>query len=276
MTDYAQFLREQASLKTLLAHDRLSFTELIDAALSTRSELADRILDDLIAAARRSGRDEALEAAEVLAHWDRRAEADSQGMALFAFWHHHWVHQTLTKLTAANPMAAPGAHEVGPALLGSALFYAAAWDPQDPLNTPNGLFSPLIAVQALETAANQLRSMGLPLNVAWGEVARFRRDVIDLPASGGSGDLGISLAYDFIPGEDGRLQAAAGASYMAAVEFAHPVRALVVMPYGNASQTGSPHVADQLPLAAKKELRPALRMRAEIEANLEARTVFDR
>jgi acyl-homoserine-lactone acylase len=41
--------------------------------------------------------------------------------------------------------------------------------------------------------------------------------------------------------------------------------------YGNASQPGSPHVGDQLVLAAKGELRPVWRTREEIEANLELR-----
>jgi acyl-homoserine-lactone acylase len=41
--------------------------------------------------------------------------------------------------------------------------------------------------------------------------------------------------------------------------------------YGNASQPRSPHVGDQVDLAAKGELRPVWRARQEIEANLELR-----
>ena len=37
---------------------------------------------------------------------------------------------------------------------------------------------------------------------------------------------------------------------------------------------GSPHNGDQLKLAARKELRPVWRTRAEIEAHLESRTVL--
>jgi acyl-homoserine-lactone acylase len=43
------------------------------------------------------------------------------------------------------------------------------------------------------------------------------------------------------------------------------------MTYGNATQPGSPHLGDQLVLAAKGEMRTAWRSRKEIEANLEAR-----
>ena len=48
--------------------------------------LADRILDDPIAAARASGSTLAREAAAVLAAWDRTTDTDSRGGVLFALW----------------------------------------------------------------------------------------------------------------------------------------------------------------------------------------------
>lgn len=45
----------------------------------------------------------------------------------------------------------------------------------------------------------------------------------------------------------------------------------VLLSYGNASQPGSPHDGDQLPLLSEQRLRPAWRTRAEVEANLELR-----
>jgi acyl-homoserine-lactone acylase len=65
-----------------------------------------------------------------------------------------------------------------------------------------------------------------------------------------------------------------GDSYVAVIEFANPVRAMVLNGYGNASQPGSPHRADQLDLFAHKQLRPVWRGRAEIEAHLETREVI--
>jgi acyl-homoserine-lactone acylase len=65
-----------------------------------------------------------------------------------------------------------------------------------------------------------------------------------------------------------------GDSYIAAVEFTVPVQAKSLVTYGNASQPDSPHVGDQLALAARGELRPVWRTREEIEANLEAREVI--
>jgi acyl-homoserine-lactone acylase len=49
-------------------------------------------------------------------------------------------------------------------------------------------------------------------------------------------------------------------------------RAQTLLSYGNATRPGSPHVRDQLPLLARREMRPVWRTRAEVEANLEERT----
>jgi acyl-homoserine-lactone acylase len=49
---------------------------------------------------------------------------------------------------------------------------------------------------------------------------------------------------------------------------------MVLTTYGNATQSGSPHNGDQLALLSRKEMRPAWRTRAEIEAHLEAVTAI--
>ena len=66
-----------------------------------------------------------------------------------------------------------------------------------------------------------------------------------------------------------------GDSWIAAVDFGETANARVLLSYGNASQLGSPHHGDQLPLLMKGELRPAWRIRSEIEANLESREVVE-
>ena len=50
--------------------------------------MADRLLDDLFAAIDEYGGDVAMEAKAVLMNWDRQANADSRGMALFYNWAH--------------------------------------------------------------------------------------------------------------------------------------------------------------------------------------------
>ena len=57
----------------------------------------------------------------------------------------------------------------------------------------------------------------------------------------------------------------------AVIEFGQPVRAKVLLSYGNSSQPGSAHYGDQVELFARQEMRDAWRDRKTVEAHLEAR-----
>ena len=76
-------------------------------------------------------------------------------------------------------------------------------------------------------------------------------------------------------GADGLFEVRGGDSFVAVVEFSEPVRARVLLGYGNASQPDSPHRGDQLELMARRELRPVWRSRAEVEAHLERREMVE-
>ena len=234
--------RAQRSARMLDEDESISFDEMIQYKHSTRMELADRILDDLIPAARRRG-GLARSAAEVLDSWDREADADSRGAVLFQAW----------------------TREVG---LGPETFET-PWDEEHPRTTPDGLADPRGAVAALETAARQVEEAYGALDVPWGDVYRLRYADKDLPANGGPGALGVFRVLGFAPDGD-TYRATSGETYVAAIEFSDPVRARVLLSYGNASQPHSPHRGDQLELFANKELRQAWRTRAEIESNLES------
>jgi acyl-homoserine-lactone acylase len=240
-------LRSQRSVRMLMEKSKISFEEMIADKFSSRMELADRILDDLIPAARRVGGELASQAADVLEAWDRKADAHSRGAVLFALW--------------ARSM--PNGN-----------WFATPWNENSPLTTPDGLANPEDAVKVLETAATTVKLLYGALDVPWGEVARLRYGKVDLPASGGPGLFGIFRVIDLAPSTDGRFQQFAGDTYIAAIEFSNPVRAKVLTTYGNATQPGSPHIGDQLPLYARNELRPVWRTRKEIEAHLESRNVF--
>jgi acyl-homoserine-lactone acylase len=254
--------RERRGIRMLAENPRLTLDRLVELKYSTQLELADAVVDDLVAAARQSGDATAMQAAEVLASWDQQANPDSTGALLFSFW------------VGALPTTDPDTL--------SDLF-AIPWDPADPLHTPAGLLDRAGAARALVTAAVVMKSRFGRLDVPFGEAARLQRGALDLPANGFPGDpCGVFRALYFGSGfdsdfdrllSDQRVAAVAGDSYIAAVEFADPVRARVLTTYGNASQPGSPHVGDHLALAAKGELRPAWRRREEIAANLEAREV---
>lgn len=240
-------LRAQRSGRMLLEKLTISFEQMIANKFSSRVELADRILDDLIVAARKNGSEIGRQAADILSAWDRQTEANSKGAVLFAVW------------ARAMP---------------SSQLFATNWDEKSPLNTPKGLANPAKAVQVLEAAATTVKLLYGTPDVAWGEVARLRYGKLDLPASGGPGLFGIFRVIDLIPAKDGKFQQIAGDSYIAATEFSNPVKAKVLMTYGNSTQPGSSHIGDQLPLYSRNQLRQAWRTRKEIEAHLESRKVF--
>lgn len=239
--------RAQRSARMLAEDKRISFQEMVAYKHSTRMELADRLLDDLIPAALKQGSEIARRAANVLKAWDRKADADSRGAVLFSF----WVEEMDLKSAFSTP-----------------------WNEDSPRTTPDGLTKPRSAVAALEAAAAKVEAAYGALDVRWGDVFRLRYGNVDLPANGGPGSLGIFRVLNFAPEEDGRFKAVDGDSYIAVIEFSNPVRAMVLTSYGNATQPGSPHVSDQLKLFARKQLRPVWRLRKEISAHLAERQKF--
>jgi len=246
--------RERRGIRMIEETPRMSLDDMIQLKYSTRMELADRLLPELIAAARQSDSTPARDAAEVLAAWDRAAEPESRGALLFSAWF--------------AALAPPD----------EAALFLDAYVPADPLHTPRELADPDAAVQALATAASQLQATMGRLDVPWGEVARLARGGVDLPANGFPGDpFGVFRVLSpnpeqLVAGDPAPV--VFGDSFIAAVEFGMPLRARVLQTYGNATQPNSPHVGDQLMLSARGALRPAWRTRAEIEAHLEARTVL--
>jgi len=238
-------LRAQRSARMLMEDESITFEELIQYKHSTRMELADRLLDDLLPAAQKSTRDRVRRAAQVLGSWDRKADAKSQGAVLFEAFVQEWNRS----------------HS------GSAIF-ARSWSEDFPLETPDGLADPAAALEALETAARRVETDYGALDVEWGKIHRLRMGDLDFPANGGPDSLGIFRALNFRELGQGLKGAASGDSFVMAVEFSNPVRAQVLLSYGNASQPDSPFRGDQLELFSRKELRPVWRTREEIEANL--------
>jgi acyl-homoserine-lactone acylase len=251
MAPRSMSFRAQRSARMLDEDSSITFDEMIKYKHSTRMEVADRILDDVISAARNSAGDKARRAAEVFAKWDRSADAESRGAVLFQAFRTEMVRR-----------------------LGGAKMFATQWSESDPRNTPRGLADAAATIAALEKAVDQVESDYGAIDVAWGEVNRLRLAGLDLPANGAGGELGVFRVLSFVPEKDKKFRADFGDTYVAAVEFSNPVRAMAVLSYGNSSQPGSKHQADQLPLLSRKELRPVWRARAEVMKHLEERKDF--
>lgn len=251
--------RGQRAARMLSEDEQITFDEFVEYKHSTRMELADLILDDLILAARQYGGQLARTAADVLEAWDREADADSRGAVLFV----RWGNEVMDDLQGFW-----GRRE--------APLFSTPWSFQAPFTTPDGLADPAKAVRALERAASKVESDYGALDVPWGDVYRLRGNGLDLPGHGSGDPWGVSRAVFYQRAEDGSAVAVGGDTYVAVVEFSDPVRARVLLTYGNATQPHSSHVYDQLELFARKELRDAWLTRAEVEAHLEFREVVSR
>jgi acyl-homoserine-lactone acylase len=222
--------------------ESITFEELQAYKLSTRLELADRILDDLFMAVDSLGSDKAKEAKTVLEAWDRTADADSRGMLLFFNW----------------------ARKFGP-WRGSN--YATSWDINQPESTPDGLADPARAVALLEQSATELEEKFGSLEVPWGDYYRINYNGKDLPANGIDGSLGVFRVAWPGGGDENHMYVGGGDSWVGVIEFGDTVRAKVLLSYGNATQANSAHYGDQLELFSKKEFRDAWFTNEAIEAN---------
>jgi acyl-homoserine-lactone acylase len=210
-------------------------------------ELADRVLPDLLQAA--SG----TEAGRVLASWDRLTDGDSRGAVLFQM----FVNRYFT--------AAGG---------GIAGRLRVAYDPARPLESAYGLADPAGAAAALAEAARECQTLYGALDVKWGDVYRFASGSADLPGNGGPGGSGLFRTIAFSRRVGNKYYAASGETIVCAIEFGRTQRAQCLLGYGNATQPGSPHLADQLPFMVRKTLLPVRREKKEIEAALELRERF--
>ena len=240
--------RAQRSARMLAEDSSITFDELVAYKHDTRMEFADRVLPELLAAARASGKPKAIQAAEVLEKWDRKAQADSRGAVLFTYWYQ--------------------------GLLGRGSPFVAEWRADSALTTPHTLKDMPRAIASLEAAAAAVEKQHGALDVPWGDVMRLRYAGKDEPGNGAPGDPpGVFRVSQFVPDKDGKWKLVHGDTWYAAVEFGPTVRAKVLLGYGNSTQPGSPHFGDQVSMYSRQEMRDAWRTRNEIEANLEKREV---
>ncbi len=249
-------LRPQVVLEALDGDRRFSPEDVRELKFTTRLLLAERVLPDLLAAARRveTPTPDLASGIEVLSSWDRRVAATSVGAVLFReFWE---------QLSA-----------------GKAQPFARDWDAAHPASTPSGLADPDAAVSVLEAAVRRARERFGSERAAWGEVHRYRLGDLDLPGDGAPGRLGAYRVMSFDEAPDGRLVAGRVASdkplagngdaWVLLVHFSRPVSARSVLAYGQTTDPSSPHSRDQIALFARHELRPAWYRPEEIRAHLE-------
>ncbi len=239
------------SLRLLTGEKAFTFETFLAAKHSTRLEIADAILPDLLTAAASSADPLVKEASEVLRRWDRQTESYSRGAVLFQMFAEKYF-------TGSD--------------MNSRL--RVKFDPSRWLDSGSGIADPSRAVAALAAAAGECRAGYGELDVPWGQVYRFQSGKTDLPGNGDSGVMGAIRTIQFGRKEGKQFYATHGETFVCAIEFAEAQRAECALSYGNASQHGSIHLEDQLPLITQKRLHPVWRERVEIEKHLEFSETF--
>ncbi len=235
--------RQQKSVKLLMNKDKISFDEMIQLKHNTDVEFADRILDDLIPLAKKSGKSILFDAAKVLEKWDRKTNSDSKGAALFG------IYVEFSGYTGYDS------------------FFTTPTDLNKPFTTPDGIADEKKNLKALAKAAKIMKSKFGGLNKPYGEICRFSLGKHNYPGNGGFGYWGVfrTIYYSF---EGKNLIASGGDSFVAAVEFSDKLKAKGLLSYGNSTNKNSKHYGDQLQLLSEKKLRPIWFYKEDVEKNI--------
>ncbi len=250
MSPVVMGFRPQRAVTMMEGDKSITFEELIDYKTNTRIEMADRLLDDLNDAVDKFGSEKSRRAMTVLNAWDREANGDSKGMAVFYAW----------------------AHTLGP---WNTKIYKKQWSLDDAWHTPDGLSSPEMAVKALEGVVDKFDASGAPLDLPWGAQYRIKYGPKDLPGNGADGSVGIfRVAWSGGLQDDGKYYIQGGDSWQSVIEFGDRIRAKVLMSYGNSTQKGSPNYGDQLELFSKKEMRDCLFYKEDVLKNVARKEVL--
>ncbi len=240
-------LRQQHSLRILNGDEALSLEEIMSRKFTPKLLLAERVKRDVIDCARGQTVDgvDLDEAVHLLERWDDTASHDSRGSYLFT---EFWI----------NYCKSVGAVQ----RTDSAKVFRVPWNEKKPADTPRGIANEEAARKALAETSKAIKSKHGRIDVAWGEVHRFRRGSLDEPLSGCAAisplvDFGEFRVIWHDEDEDGKRVAVGGDSYVFAVEFSSPPRARSIMAYSQSSDPKSPHYADQSELFARNEWKQA-------------------
>jgi acyl-homoserine-lactone acylase len=245
-------LRTQLGLQLVTSQRKVSLEDVVRLKHSPRMLAADRFKDDLIAAVKARPMNDTLSAAlRTLEAWDHTVAAASRGGVLFEQWF-------LRYLEGGDSLRGRPQSERWKAV------FARPWSPAAPTATPDGLADPDRAVRDLEWAAAQVTRRWGRVDVAWGEVHRLRRGLVDVPANGCTGLLGCFRVLQFSDAPDGKRVARGGDGWVIAVEFGREPRAYSVLAYGQSSRPDSPHHDDQLEMFGRGEMKRVLFSEADI------------
>jgi acyl-homoserine-lactone acylase len=219
----------------------------LQAALYQNRHLgAELVRDDLVAACKASRKNSLAAACAALEGWDLKVNLDSKGAHLF-------------HLFAEN----------------GGLVFKVAFDPADPVNTPNTLdvANPKV-LEALQKAVDQLAGLKIPLDAALGDVQRETRGEERIPIHGGAGQEGVFnviTVADLEP-ELGWTSIRHGSSWIMTVEFtADGPKSQGILTYSQSTDPTSPFHSDQTRAYSAKQWDDLLFSEEAVEAAVVSR-----
>ena len=234
--------RPQRSARLIMEASNLTLEEFISLKHDTKSELALRIKDDLEGLKGMTTDSLTLSALNVLTEWDGSFNSSSKGAILF--------------MNLINQIGTSG-------------YFETAWSFDDPVSSPDGFKNPGYILEVIKNVARgQIDQLGT-LSPQFGDYFRFKEGETEYAGNGGPGNLGIFRTLYYRPGEEGKFYPFFGDGYVCATEFGEEITARALLSYGNATQTGNPHIGDQMRLLSEKKLREVWYTREQQEANLE-------
>jgi acyl-homoserine-lactone acylase len=201
MAPLGTYWRAQRAINMIKDNPSISFDQLVDYKLNTGMEVADRFLNDLLSASDQFPSTEASEAAAILKAWDRKTDAESRGAILFEAWWNELRYD----------------------------MFEIQWNKDNPVTTPSGLKDRKTAVELLVKASKAVKEKYGSIDIAWGEVNRFRIGAYDYPANGGPDNLGVFRTMYFADDKDNKRRAVHGDTYIAVTEFGEKVKARVLL-----------------------------------------------
>ena len=231
--------------------------EVQQAVFNNRQYLGEILGDDLIDACRQTPQVpiqegngvvvvDLTEACDVLDAWDRKANLDSEGTAIFR--------EFVNAAYAANT------------------FWLDRFDASRPVDTPGKLnaLSPEVR-QGLARAVRKLQNAGVALDAKLGDIQRAKRGPLSIPIHGGSehGMFNYILS-PFNAAEGGYTDTTYGSSFVitATWDAIGKPRAEAILTYSLSTDPTSPHFADQTVAYSSKQWVPLHMDEAAIAANL--------
>lgn len=237
MQDSGLSLRAQQSIHLISNYKNVTFDQVVTDHFSRRVLAADRLLDDLVHAARDIGGSLVLKAAEVLEQWDRTVNYNSKGAVLFAYWMY---------------------------MMGNSDLYANPWSELNPMTTPSNLASTKKAISTLDAVAQNVLATYGALDVEWSSVFELGNGKLDKYSTVFSEDiLGVFSEFWYAPNANDRYVSVGGECFSMVVEFSNPVRAEILLLYGNMTQTHLGERKNQFDMYKSKKMRPVWRTKDE-------------